>query len=135
VRPYLAALKTQPQAECDTTDALATQHQKPTIRPCITTTNDMHLLREYNKQYLGYADYDPIEAVLGKTFYDNYLLLATDGNDISNTASQHAELATPPSPYSLIRESFRQPSTDHAFQQQAFFEITYVLVISFLGNN
>jgi hypothetical protein len=30
----------------------------------------MHLLKEYNKKYLGYADYDPSAALLGKSFYE-----------------------------------------------------------------
>ena len=71
---------------------------------------------------LGYVDYDPMEATLGKMFYDNYLLLATDSNDISNTVSSHAELAIPPVPHSLIRGSFRRPSTTHTFHQQACFK-------------
>ena len=36
----------------------------------------MELLREFNKKYLGHPDYDPKAASLGRTFYDNYLLLS-----------------------------------------------------------
>jgi hypothetical protein len=35
----------------------------------------MYLLKEYNKKYLGYVDYDPSTASLGKSFYEQYLSL------------------------------------------------------------
>ena len=43
--------------------------QKPDQRSCITSNNNMHLLWEYNKKYLGFMDYDPSAAELGKSFY------------------------------------------------------------------
>jgi hypothetical protein len=50
----------------------------------------MHLLWEYNKTYLGYADYDPSAASLGKSFYERYLSLSAIGNDTrANDASSH----------------------------------------------
>jgi len=50
-------------------------------RPRILSVNDMHLLREYNKKYLGYANYDPSTASLGESFYACYLSLSAVGND------------------------------------------------------
>jgi hypothetical protein len=41
----------------------------------------MRLLREYNKKYLGYANYDPSTASLGESFYARYLSLSAVGND------------------------------------------------------
>ena len=79
-------------------------------RPCIPSKNDMHLLHEYNKKYLGYADYDPTAASLGKSFYDNYLLLTAIGNDISNKDSTSKTLVAPPSANALLRGTFGRPS-------------------------
>ena len=50
-------------------------------RPRIPSVKDMCLLREYNKKYLGYADYDPSAASLGELFYTGYLSLSAVGND------------------------------------------------------
>jgi hypothetical protein len=47
----------------------------------IPSVNDMRLLREYNKKYLGYANYDPSTASLGESFYARYLSLSAVGND------------------------------------------------------
>ncbi len=50
--------------------------QEPSPQPCILSANDMHLLKEYNKKYLGYVDYNPSAASLGKSFYERYLSLS-----------------------------------------------------------
>ena len=58
----------------------------------------MHLLREYNKKYLRYADYDPTAASLGKSFYNDYLRLKTVGNDINYNNSTSNTLLCHPLP-------------------------------------
>ena len=71
----------------------------PPTRPTISSPQDMGLLREFNKKYLGHPDYDPKAASLGKTFYDNYLSLSTVGIDIH---TNDAHLPRPPSPWVLL---------------------------------
>ena len=46
----------------------------------------MHLLRKYNKKYLGYTDYEPSVTSLGKSLYGKYLLLSMVGKDIRANA-------------------------------------------------
>jgi hypothetical protein len=55
--------------KASTTSAPSPAPLKPNQIPHISSTNDMHLLTEYNKQYLGYADHDPSIDALGKSFY------------------------------------------------------------------
>jgi hypothetical protein len=50
----------------------------------------MHILMEYNRQYLGYTDYDPSDVALGETFNIKYILLSTLGNGISTNPVLHA---------------------------------------------
>ena len=45
----------------------------------------MRLLREYNKKYLGYENYEPSTASLGESFYAHYLSLSAVGNDVPMT--------------------------------------------------
>ena len=81
----------------------------------------MHLLREYNKKHLGYADYDPSAASLGKSFYKNYLLLSAIGNDIYANDMAHTIPGSPPSLNALLRGTFGRPRENHAFHQQECF--------------
>ena len=84
----------------------------------------MHLLKEFNHKYFGYADYNPSAAALGQSFFDEYLSLATIGNYISTTRKNGTQLVSPPSPTAFIRGSFGRPSKNHAFHQKACFETT-----------
>ena len=77
-----------------------------TPQPRSPSTNDMHLLREYNKKYLGYADYDPTAASLGKSFYNNYLLLTAIANDICTNDSTKTLRGVPPSANALLQGTF-----------------------------
>ena len=86
----------------------------------------MHLLREYNMKYLGYADYDPSAASLGKLFYERYLSLSAISND--NRAND-ASSRTPPLPHDLLRKYFGRPSNNHSFHQTACFETAYVIIL------
>ena len=63
----------------------------------------MHLLRDFNKKYLGHEDYDPNAASLGKSFCDNYLSLAALGNDTTHNGKPPPRL---PSPHDLSRSLF-----------------------------
>ena len=72
----------------------------------------MHLLKEYNKKYLGSVDYDSVAAVL------------TRANEAGDTPQ-----GTPPTPSALLQGTFGHPSKNHAFHQEAGFKITYVLVL------
>jgi hypothetical protein len=85
----------------------------------------MDLLQEFNKKYLGQSDYDPTAASLGKSFYNEYLLLSAVGNDIRFTTV----LSQPPSPCDLLRSSFGKPSASHSFVQDACFETSYMLIL------
>ena len=60
---------------------------------------DMELLWEFIKKYLGHPDYDPKAASLGKAFYDDYLSLSAVGIDIR---TNDAHLPRPPSPRVLL---------------------------------
>ncbi len=81
------------------------QVQKPSgPRPRIPSVNDMRLLREYNKKYLGYADYDPSTASLGESFYARYLSLSVIGND---TRANDVPPQRPPAPRTLLRSCRR----------------------------
>jgi hypothetical protein len=86
----------------------------------------MHLLRDFNKKYLGHVDYDPNAASLGKSFYDNYLSLAAVGNDTTHNGKLPPR---PPSPHDPSRSLFGRPSKNHSFLQDACFETSYVIVL------
>ena len=86
----------------------------------------MHLLREYNKKYLGYANYDPSTSSLGDSFYVRYLSLSAIGND---TCANNVSPTTRPSPRALLRKPFGCTSPHHSFHQQACFETAYVPII------
>ena len=87
----------------DTT--LANRDEPPQVRrpagphPRIPSVNDMRLLCEYNKKYLGFANYDPSTASLGESFYACYLSLSAIGNDACANA---APSTTRPSPRTLL---------------------------------
>ena len=98
----------------------------PITRPRISTTNDMRLLAEYNKKYLGHTDYDTNAAALGKSFYDLYLSYFAVGNDNTTTDIPSHR---PPTPHTLLRSSFGRPSSSHSFHQEACFETAYVIVL------
>ena len=95
-------------------------------KPRISTTNDMRLLSEYNKKYLGHTDYDTNAAALGKSFYDLYLSYFAVGNDNTTTDIPSHR---PPTPHTLLRSSFRRPGSSHSFHQEACFETAYVIVL------
>ena len=59
----------------------------------------MRLLREYNKKYLGYTNYDPSTASLGESFYARYLSLSAVGND-AHANDAHSTMR--PSPHTLL---------------------------------
>jgi hypothetical protein len=86
----------------------------------------MDLLREFNKKYLGQLDYDPAAASLGKSFYDEYLLLSAVSNDIRPNATS---LPQPMSLRNLLRSSSGKLSASHSFVQDTCFETYYVLVL------
>jgi hypothetical protein len=86
----------------------------------------MDLFLELNIKYLGQSDYDSTAASLGKSFYDDYLLLSAIGNDIHTNATSSA---WPPSPRDLLRSSFGKPSASHSFVQDACFKTSYVLIL------
>ncbi len=70
---------------------------------CIPSTNNISLLREYNKKYLGLPDYDPHQVMLGETFYKSHLSLATIGNDISTDYAHGTKLrASIPTTHQLM---------------------------------
>jgi hypothetical protein len=115
---------TQPHSPGLATSGTLTAMNPPSARPHISSTWDMDRLQEFNKKYLGQSDYDPTAAHLGKTFYDDYLLLSAIGNDIHTNTS-----ARPPSPCNLLRTSFGKPSAGHSFTQDACFETAYLLVL------
>jgi hypothetical protein len=56
----------------------------------------MHLLQEYNKKYLRYADYNHSAGSLSKSFYNNYLALSAIGNDTCANDVPHTSQGTPP---------------------------------------
>jgi hypothetical protein len=85
----------------------------------------MHLLRDFNKKYLGHEDSDPNATLLGKSFYDNYLSLAAVGNDTTYKGKPPPRLPTPHDLHSL----FGRPSKNHSFLQDACFETSYVIVL------
>jgi hypothetical protein len=55
--------------------------QPTSPQPHIQYVKDMRLLREYNKKYLAYTNYDPSAASLGESFYARYLSLSAIDND------------------------------------------------------
>jgi hypothetical protein len=86
----------------------------------------MRLLREYNKKYLGYANYDPSTTSLGESFYAHYLSLSAVGND---ARANDAPSTTRPSPRALLPNTFGCPSPDHSFHQQACFKTAFVTIL------
>jgi hypothetical protein len=86
----------------------------------------MRLLREYNKKYLGYANYDPSTASLGESFYARYLSLSAVGND---TRANDAPPTMRPPPSTLLQNTFGCPSPDHSFHQQACFETAFITIL------
>jgi hypothetical protein len=86
----------------------------------------MCILHEYNKKYLGYADYDPSAASLGESFYARSLSLSAVGND---TRANDATTTMRPSPRTLLRKPFGLTSPDHSFYRQACFETAFVPIL------
>ena len=86
----------------------------------------MCLLREYNKKYLGQANYNPSTASLRESVYTRYLSLSAVGND---ARANDAPSTTRPLPRTLCQKTFGRPSPNHCFYQQACFKTAFVDIL------
>ena len=120
--PSVAYTRPDPGLPLTATGKPSQQRQHTNTQPHILSANDMRLRCEYNKKYVGYANYDPSAASLGESFYVRYLSLSAIGND---TRANDASPTTRPVHRALLRKPFGRTSPHHSFHQQACFETAY----------
>ena len=88
----------------------------PLRRPTFAASATRRHLDEFNKKYLGLADFDTTAASLGEQFY---LRLTASRDDILRESPWTSSL---PSRTTLLRTAFGRPDSNHSFTQEASFE-------------
>jgi hypothetical protein len=95
----------------------------PPRPPTIKSDRDWAHLKEYNKKYLGMADFDATAATLGECFYSSLT------NSNVNLVRGDTWKVSVPSSVSLRTTGFGKPDLAHSFLQEASFETTMVHVL------
>ena len=88
----------------------------PPQRPTFAASATRRHLDEFNKKYLGLADFDTTAASLGEQFYSR---LTASRDDILRESPWTSSL---PSRTTLLRTAFGRPDSNHSFTQEASFE-------------